>query len=291
MQTEDYLSRLGRWLKDPDTLEIEECVCSWTDLLGFSTTFTNASWSPSAQEWRQLIGRVARAYKTFCSCVTATDELILTLNDGIVRVKRPKQSALTDVALWLREVVLAHSRLNQIEFADGLPGARTIVTAGEKVRYSSIEEIKQDDLVLDYTRAGPGLSQFAEYHGNRTLVLNPELLQMNIAFSKAYLLDSFGSRQGISGAGLFLDESFFRYVQKLVQADSDRYSLFQETKDVSWLFAVAHANPTPDRPWLFGIRCESRTIPVTSEILETTVRRAKAFYPHDEDPAEFHFEL
>jgi hypothetical protein len=288
MHAQDYSSRFGRWLKEPDKLKVEECVCSWTDLLGFSNTFIDSSWSPSKEEWARLIHRVARANRTFS--FSGINELKLTLNDGIVQVKRPGRNPLAQISHWLRDVVLAHWQLNELESADGLPGARTVVTAGQKVLYTSIEEVKLDDLVLDYTRTRPGLSRLAEDFGNRTVVLNPELLQMNIAFSKAYLLDSFGSKQGISGPKFFVDESLFQYVEKLVSKAPDRYSLIRAVQDDSWLFAVAYTSVFR-YPWALGIRCESPVIKVNTGILKTTVRQVRAFYPYDEDPAQFQFDL
>lgn len=290
MGTEEYMSRLGRWLQRNEDLQIHECVCSWTDLLGFGAIFRD-SWSPTKEQWSHAIDRVNRAYMQFCDNLSPTNELTLALNDGIVRVKCPNENdALNEIALWLCDLVKAHYKVNKSESKTNSPGARTIITAGQKVVYSSIEEVKQDDLVLDYTRTRPGLSIFAERAGNKTVVLNPGMLQMNVAFSKAYLLDEAGSRQGIWGPSMFFDESFFQYAKRLIQA-SDSYSLVEENQNGSWLFAAAHKDNRPERPWLFGIRCESQRIPVAIRDLKTTVRRATAFYPWDENPAEFQFEL
>lgn len=52
---------------------------------------------------------------------------------------------------------------------------------------------------------------------------------------------------------MFFDESFFRYAKGLIQA-SDSHTLVEEYQNGGWLFAPAHKEERPERPWLFGIR-------------------------------------
>ena len=44
-------------------------------------------------------------------------------------------------------------------------------------------------------------------------------------------------------------------------------------------------------PWLFGFLLQAHPINVKLPNLETTVYRVQGFFPYDEDPTEFMFEL
>jgi len=213
----EWWNPLDKKLSTIKETDIQPCLCAWSDLLGFGNPLIESNWEPDIAAWRKIINRVTSAYHIHARHHSGFGEFQLMLNDGIVRIKQPNMydKTIFDIAVWLREVVWSHIELAKLEIENNLPGARTVLTAGVRAAYS-FEDIHYDDFVINYTRQNNGISKIAETVGNPLLAINPAPLQMNIAFSKAYILDDLGSKGGMKGRNLFVDQSVFSYLESLV---------------------------------------------------------------------------
>ena len=167
---------------------------------------------------------------------------------------------------------------------------RTIITAGHRADYT-FEEVRYDDYTLDYTRQQEGLSPDSEAIGNPVIVMNPSPLQMNTAFSKAYLLDMMGSAVGIEGPHYYIEHSFISYIEQLVENSGEKCRVLQREAGENLLFAVDYVEKKTNQPRVFGIVYDPEVIKVDDRRLSTTLYRVLGFYPHDENPDEFCWDL
>jgi hypothetical protein len=270
---------------------VYECVCGWSDLLGFGTPFRESNWKLTEEQWRQVAARLQAAFTIHCKHPPMPDGYMLMLNDGVVRTRLvPDNSPLFLLSLWMRDIVWAHFDINTFEVEKGHPGTRTIITGGEHAHYA-FPEVKVDDFVLNYTRSEPGMSKIGKMTGNPTVISNPARLQMNTAFSKAFLLDEAGSKIGLKGNRFFVDVSFLNLLEALVEKNRDSYSLLKEEQENGLQWAIAHNSPRDERVWEMGFLFKQTPILVDLTTLKTTVYQLLRFYPQDEDPDEFHFPL
>lgn len=251
---------------------------------------------------------------------------MLLLNDGMVRSLIWEDSSTSvDLGMWLYSAVFAHNAVVATEPESGSPGVRTVISSGWAAEHS-FGEVRVDDLVYDYTRKSAGMSVLARQTGNPVLVSNPPQLQLNTAFSRAFLLDEAGSKHGIAGAALYVDASFLRDVaEEFSQSSTIRINDW--TRESDRVFAVEHLEragaegrrpseiltldswmrrqkdvskdlrhgvdpfPSRNRPWVFGLLLDKNPISVVLPSLSTTVFRVIGYFPHDEDPADFIVEL
>lgn len=108
---------------------------------------------------------------------------------------------------------------------------------------------------------------------------------MNTALSKSYIIESLGSNQGIDGNNFFIDKSFFDYLRNMVKNDETL-----EVIDENDLFAIKYKDELKiECNWLMGFEMKNQL--EISEPFITTVYKVKAFYPYDENPKEFKFEM
>jgi len=325
------LNQLARDVSTPPDCKLRRAFCVWSDLLGFGRPFSDNGWNPDAEVWRQQAIRAGNAYRAQCRFMPGLDgSYMLLLNDGMVRAlpwSEPLGPA--DLGLWLRAAIQGHFEVRRAEFDKGLPGPRTVLSSGWTAEHS-FSEVRMDDLVFDYTRQQPGLSKLAEATGNPVLVSNPVQLQLNTAFSRAFLLDEGGKLAGLPGPCVYIDSQFLDDVTALFK-DRDDFRVSRWTRENDIVYAVEHREPprqsspivpsevlTKDAwnarcaeearlaaergylelpqgsgrdPWAFGFLLEKTAIEVNLPNLRTIVYRALGFFPHDEDPSEFMFEL
>lgn len=279
------LARRLTWVEKP---QIRTSVCAWIDLLGFGADLFKNNWSLDEADWGRVGKRLVSAYRIACSQLEANSFLYM-LNDGIVRVMTPSEAAnaVFEVSLLLRSLVMTFLDLHDWELGHQLPGSRAVVAAGSQMVFD-FPEIRLDDTVFDYTRTRSGLSRVAEIAGNPIIAFNPVELQMNTAFSKAYTLDQLGTKAGLPGPGFYVDESLIHCLRDLTRRERTYVWIARRTKE-GQLFAVY---PSHQRlSWIFGLLFELDSVPIHHKGWSTTVRRLKAFYPHDEDPTTFRFDL
>ncbi|MGD9625219.1 MAG: hypothetical protein AB7U51_11230 [Arcobacter sp.] len=108
---------------------------------------------------------------------------------------------------------------------------------------------------------------------------------MNTALSKSYIIESLGSKAGIDGNNFFIDKSFFDYLRNIVKNDE-----ILEIIDENDLFAIKYKDELEiECNWLMGFDIQ-KAIKI-DDPFKTVVYKIKSFYPHDENPKEFKFEV
>lgn len=290
-----YTSPLGEKLQSTSKPLISFNLCAWSDLLGFSSHFTKKNWILSQTEWEIITKRLDTFYKCHSKNFTNLfNEYMFVLNDGVIRTYFPSKishsnaaNIFHEVELWFRNIVISHISICELEISNGLPGVRTVIAFGEKAKYS-FSEVRVDDLVFNYTRPKEGFSKIAQITGNPILINNPEPLQMNTALAKAYILESFGSKKGIEGASLYIDESVLSFLDNLV-AMTDMISININNTDEGRVISYEYTENFK-RPWAFGLLLGDPIL-VMEKAITTKVYKVQAFYPNDEHPDEFRFDL
>ena len=267
--------------------EIIKNLTVWSDLLGFSKDFYKNKWELDYEKWQQIDLRLKNFYRHHYLNFASINEYIFILNDGIVRtiplVWRDTTiiNQLLEVSMWIRNIIISHVNVNQ---NDNI-GARTVLSYGERFN-SFLDEITVDDLVYNYTKKDKNQkSQLAINTGDYALMHNPRPLQMNTALSKSYIIESLGSKAGIDGSNFFIDKSFFDYLRNIVKNDE-----ILEVIDENDLFVIRYKDELEiECNWLMGFDIQ-KAINI-NEPFETVVYKIKSFYPHDENPKEFKFEV
>ena len=294
MYSNKYSSPLGDKLQNKIQPTISLNLCAWSDLLGFGSHFTKNNWKLSKKEWQKVTNRLDLFYKIHSRYFSDLNGFMFVLNDGVIKTHFLKKvsrensiNILHGIELWIRNIVMAHIVIFKEESSNNYPGARTVIAFGEKSEYS-FTEARIDDFVLNYTRPTDGLSNIAQGTGNPIIISNPKELQMNTALAKAYILDEMGSKKDIGGSSLYIDESVLIFITQLVKMSNSitiNISHTEEGKLISFEYIEKFT-----RPWLFGLLID-KEINIDEEIIKTNVYKIKAYYPNDEHPKEFRFEL
>lgn len=267
---------------------IETSICCWMDLLGFGSEFISSGWIPSEAEWNRVYERVTRAQEIAFRSVTPGSEFVLALNDAIVRCYDVETTQhLDQLGFWLRDCVLTHFLLNREERDLGLPGARCVISFGSRLVHGH-DEFRFDDFVLNYTRPKPNeLSNIARQTGNPTIISNPVPMQMNLAFSRAYLLDAQGSKVGLSGPNFYIDNRLFEFSDTLPSKYNSASTVHIIENDGLRLYAIAERAER----YHFGFELRLPAIEVVTEKISAQVWQVVSFFPPDADVSEFKFDL
>jgi hypothetical protein len=294
MYSNKYSSPLGDKLQNKIKPTISLNLCAWSDLLGFGSHFTKNNWKLSEKEWQKVTDRLDSFYKIHSRYFSDLNGFMFVLNDGVIKThflkkvsKENSINILHGIELWIRNIVMAHISIFEEEVSNEFPGARTVIAFGEKSEYS-FSEARIDDFVLNYTRPKGGFSNIAKGTGNPIIISNPKELQMNTALAKAYILDDMGSKKGIGGSSLYIDESVLIFITQLVKM-SNIITINKSDTEEGELISFEYTEEF-ERPWLFGLLID-KEINIDEEIIKTNVYKIKAYYPNDDHPEEFRFEL
>ena len=292
MDFSHFWNPLGAKMERKIDIRVSDVVCVWSDLLGFGRPLKESGWQPDLESWTRIAERLSNAYQIHCRHTPSPGEFMLTLNDGVVRTRIVSDASneCLSLSLWLRAAIWAHLDVNRMERKCGFPGTRTVITGGQRAFYS-FPEVRLDDLVINYTRKNPGLSQLAKETGNPLIICNPEPLQMNTAFSRAFILDEAGSGVGLKGSNVFVEQSLLDLVEKICATKSSHYRVTKQVNENDFLFAVEYLNPPEDRPWCFGLLLDRMPGEIVLDAFTTKVFRLKKFFPNDENPKDFCFDL
>ncbi len=276
----EYFTSFHEKVSRYKTPAVVESVCCWTDLLGFGAALYGADWKPSEDLWSSMFNRIAAAHSDCYRSLELSYEFALTLNDGIVRCCNLADIDHVDrLSMWLRGCILTHNRINQRERDSGLPGARTILAHGEKLVHGPTELIVED-FVLNYTKQDPGgRSRLPREISKRIVASNPEPLQLNLAFSKAYILDRLGSSKGIRGAHFYIDESVLHAIARFAGERPPVREVIDREEEAGRLFAIPRQD---DKDLHLGFRLQVPAVSVAVPEIMTRVHRAVGFYPWDE---------
>ncbi len=284
-----YITNLDKKIAEKRENKVIPTLCVWSDLLGFSNPFIESNWKPGEEQWEQIAVRLQEMQNICARNMMPYTEHCLVSNDAIIRnLDVPHCESLLQLSMWFRDVLYYWAQVNTNEKRKGLPGMRLVMAAGERLLHN-MEQVTTEDFVLNYTKRDPeGLSALSRQYGQQVLMYNHSFMQMNTAFSKGYIIDSIGSRGGIAGPGFYVDESVIDFLKRFagltglteteisdVQEEHVRKVFFLE-KRTGWYF--------------IGLELEG-PISIATRNLTTDVYRLIKYYPWDEDPKEFWFDV
>lgn len=288
--SKDFGSNLTQKTGNPPSLTSKPIFCMWSDLLGFSNHFTESNWNLTSEQKRKIYNRLVAVHSTVLY-YSKPDERNLILNDGIAKVysiSENEKNQLGALGLFLRFCIELHMTISNTEKHDGYPGCRSVIAFGEYIEYLA-DEVRFDDYVFNYSKPkGSEISCVARNNGNPIVIYNPRELQMNTAFSKAYILESGGSRIGLKGNNLFIDQSVIDAINQYAQKQK-RKVVWQELEDET-RFLVPYDSDNLDEVFL-GFAFDKCPIKVEDYKYNTTVYRLRKLFPYDEKIDEFCFDL
>lgn len=284
-----YISNLDKKIIEVDKPRTIPTICSWSDLLGFSTPYVESNWSPNDTQYNEIAYRL-KSVQTICARnLFPGIENVIVSNDAFMRnLNFESITHLDYVSMWFRGLVFFHMQTNSFEKANKLPGIRTVVAGGERLIHS-FEDVQFEDYVYNYTKKDPeGNSSFPKSIREKTVMYNPSAFQMNTGFSKSYILDSLGSKCGLSGNSLYIDES----VLCVIKSNLGRWGVSEDcfvVENTESGIKVYISKPETERYYLgFDL---SNPIAIESDKIKTTVYKMLGFYPWDEDPRDFRISL
>ncbi|MBC9786368.1 hypothetical protein H1S01_18075 [Heliobacterium chlorum] len=269
-------------------VKLVDSFCCWSDLLGFGRNFTEKNWVLNTGEWEKVTDRLVDAQNICFENIIPFNEFALVLNDGIVRSFSidNRIDHISILSVWLRSCVYFHIQVNKMESYKGLPGVRTIIASGQRAEHN-FENLTLDDFVFNYTKPDPnGISQVAKTSGNPIICYNPKAMQMNTAFSKAYIIDEAGSSQEVSGANLFIDQSVIDLILKLSRKFSYHCGEIEWVDKQEYVIFGVPKKGHKDFYHL-GFELYKPEIHFDTKTLKTKVWKVKSFYVHDEKPKDF----
>ena len=185
---------------------IKNSFCAWIDLLGYGAAFYQNNWDLHAPEAVNNLYRIKDLEPILHSISNPFCETLFSLNDGIIRnFDIPQNDALL-IMQWLVDVLLKFKTLNDRDIHNGFYGGRGVVTYGMRAQYRNFDTIGKGDLI----QTSP---QKREEYNKTKIIYTPNEMQMNTAFSKAYIIESGGSAKGLKKKRIHLDE---KMLDKLV---------------------------------------------------------------------------
>ena len=284
----NLISKIG----NPPSIKTHPVFCLWSDLLGFSNIFKESNWSPDDNQKRKIYDRLVAAHS---SALYFSDpfERDLILNDGIAKVFIPKSKQedrdnILSISLFLRSCVQMHLAINQYEKEKGLPGCRSILAFGENIEYLA-EEIRFDDYFYNYSKqSGEDISVAAKRAGNPIVIYNPKELQMNTAFSKAFILESGGTKAGLRGNEFYIDQSVIDAISRY-SIDKGYKPIWRVKEDCIEYFIPREEGHTD--LVVIGFEFDKEQISTQGLNYNSRVYKVNRFYPFDEKTSEFYFDM
>lgn len=208
-----------------DNIYICESFCAWIDLLGYGSAFYSSNWDIRSPSALNNLKRIQLLEPITTSIYSPYNETLFSLNDGFIRNFDIPKVSVSHILGWLIDVMLKFKLINEADICNGYYGARGVIAYGSRAQYRQFDSLGKGDFIL--TSAERKL----EYNKKR-IVLTPSELQMNSAFSKAYIIESGGSHSGLKNNKLHIDEKMLIKLTETINAiGSDEFVLTQEDYD------------------------------------------------------------
>lgn len=201
-------------------MDIKETFCLWCDLLGYGQPFIDSEWNLYDKRVIQNINRIDNLKWIFHNINDYPIEKTLMMNDGFIRnmdIVSIQDGMQQRYLYWFNAILNSFCKLNRCDKKYGFPGARGVLTYGHRFDYMD-NQLTAADIVQTSKENIP------KYEKN-ILVYSPKEFQMNTAFSKAYIMESAGSRAGIVGSNLYIDIDFLKRLTKIIESGKCTYYL------------------------------------------------------------------
>lgn len=288
-------TRLTQKIQSAPKMRLHGTFCLWSDLLGFGEQFFSKNWQLREEDYRKVYDRLHEAHSVVLRYSSPMERMLL-LNDGIAYsmsydINETFSEVIGSLVYYLRNCVELHLHINGVERKNAYPGCRSVLSWGTGVEYLC-EEVRFDDYVLNYTKPNPrGLSTIAEKNGNPTCVYSPKAFQMNSAFSKSYILESLGSKYGVSGPNLYIDKSVLLELWNM--AKSVGIKPIYKHIDGKMIFLLPSKSNEIQHVYM-GFMLEKPLITKVKGKWKTKIYKLLRYYPHDVELCEddpFYFDL
>lgn len=205
-----------------NSIKFIENFCLWGDLLGYGKPFYDSKWDLHSKVALHNINRINMLKTETTNICDVFLETIFTLNDGFIRIFDIPSISVMSILRWLNAALLSFHNLNMQDIGNGFFGIRGVLAYGERVQYIHQDSIGRGEFIQTSE------AKKVEYNLKK-IVYTPGELQMNTAFSKAYIIESSGSKMGIAGNMLYIDvEVIDRIVDLVNEIGRDRILLTDE---------------------------------------------------------------
>ena len=205
-----------------DNIYISESFCAWVDLLGYGSAFYSSEWDLHNPAALRNLKRIKMLEPITTSICNPYNETLFSLNDGFIRNFDIPKIGVVVILGWFIDVMLKFKMINETDIQNGYYGARGVIAYGSRAQYRQFDSLGKGDLILTSEK------KKQEYNKKR-VVLTPSELQMNTAFSKAYIIESGGSRSGLKNNKLHIDEKLLiKLADTINTIGSDEFGLPEE---------------------------------------------------------------
>ena len=157
------------------------------------------------------IERIGNLQSLWTQVTHPFSETVFTLNDGLVRNFDLRLPIFSEFLSWFEDAIWRFNYINTADKANGHPGLRGVMTIGQRIKYFE----------SDYKGLGEFIQTSSERkaeYNKKIIVYSPRELQMNTAFSKAYIIEGSGSRMGVSGNNLYIDKRVIDYIVEVANS-------------------------------------------------------------------------
>lgn len=286
-------SNLKIKIGNPPKLNVRKCFCMWSDLLGFSCMFEQTTWILNKEQCRKIYDRLEAAHSAVLY-YSSIQERNLILNDGIAKVYHPYPKEnwihnILGISMYIRSCVELHMSISETEHKKGFPGCRSVIAFGDNIEYL-VDEIRLDDYVVNYSKPqGSDLSDLAKRTGNPVIIYNPRELQMNTAFSKAYLLESGGTKAGLPGNFMYIDQSALDGITLYAKDKGYTPVLIEDEESIKFFVPRKQDNLSDV---ILGFCFDKKVIVPSNVRYQTKVYKLLLrYYPWDEKTEDFFFDV
>lgn len=186
----------------------------WFDMLGYGSMLEKVNFDPTKVEAQNALKRL-NSFHEIAAKHACKHFPIHAINDGIIAFKDLSPRAKSVTFDFVDRALKLFEEFNKIDTQDGFPGARMIIATGFRVRIPrTLPEVTNGKLKSIKKRISENVMSTEQaireaYETRPYFGLLPEL-QANFAFTKAYLVDSNGSKGGFGGPNCFIDLSLFK---------------------------------------------------------------------------------
>lgn len=234
--------------------EITECICSWLDLLGFGQPLIDSEWNLHDKRCHAQLERIKKLDLSFINDYSsAYGTTSLSLNDGIISNydigNRQPKGIIVNV---IDDLVFEYEKLNGRDVSSGNPGVRGILTFGHRYSYTHV----------NYTYS-------ALY--DKDIGYHPLEFQMNTAFSKAYIMESSGSKGGLKGNHLYIDEALLSFIESFLLSNTNTASQYRIDKQLEVSKDLMHFSIYRNENLLLRLEFDINSIKYNYKGINTTL--------------------
>lgn len=205
-----------------NNLKFVRNFCIWEDLLGYGKPFYDNNWDLHNEDTLRNIKRIYLLQEEIKNPSDVFLETTFALNDGFIKIFDIPNNSVMAILHWLQNALFSFSNINKKDIANGFFGIRGVLTYGERVQYIPHDTLGRGEFIQTSEK------RKIEYN-HKKIIYTPGELQMNTAFSKAYIIESSGSRMGITGNKFYIDIDVLKKLIHLINAiGRDRILLTDE---------------------------------------------------------------